>query len=525
MATVGSYYDLQVESAPGVDSTLAPRSKLIPIPFLLPIGLCALSWMAGGVPRLTDLGFLLLTIISVAYFFAELAAFPRRFGLGGIVLWGGIAIWFCYDYMTNWFWRDMAAPSTPFSPDVIAKAAFFHGVFIFFAAIGLLLNWGKPLVRLMGAVPEPNSGSFYFILVVLSFIVGMVPYLFFTAEPWYVSIYKGIVGGRTNATTVWTVGRTGNINFNWGAYIGELLAIGQAGSILAVFYAVLLARSRVAKFICWADWLFWMALGFGGGSRGEIGFLALPVLGLLFLKYYSRAAALYRRFSIRAYVIGALVGLALLILVQIQAKFRDVGFSGVDFGALDTTLKGNSMFSEGLLGYQLIPDTKDYIYDTVPGEVIVRPIPQAIFDFIIGPIPRVLWHDKPVDPAIMWMGEAVTGQQYQGQGMNGTTVTPGLVGFWFFKYGVFGVIEGGILFGLLARIMERAFQNCEGRLLRLFLALGIATWLFRCFREFAYLFLYPLLIGLLAIAFAIWIFNLFTGGSSAGHKEHAFPHA
>src|SRR5690349_12465203 len=85
-----------------VQSVTKPRSRYSWMPFLLPLGLTGMSWMMGGMPPLTDAGFIALTLICLLYVIREMAVFPQRFGIGGLVLFGGTLIWFCYDYLIHW---------------------------------------------------------------------------------------------------------------------------------------------------------------------------------------------------------------------------------------------------------------------------------------------------------------------------------------------------------------------------------------------------------------------------------------
>src|SRR5262245_17263741 len=94
---------LQWEPSNELAETLTKRrSPYSWTPFLLPLLLTGLSWRVGGMPLLTDAGFLALTLLCLIYVIRELLVFPQRFGMGGLVLYGGTLIWFCYDYMNNW---------------------------------------------------------------------------------------------------------------------------------------------------------------------------------------------------------------------------------------------------------------------------------------------------------------------------------------------------------------------------------------------------------------------------------------
>src|SRR4051812_35987496 len=72
------------------------RTRWLFAPFLIPLGLCGVSYMAGGQPLMTDVGFMLLALLCAIYFVRELLVFPYRFGVGGLLLFGGTLLWFCY---------------------------------------------------------------------------------------------------------------------------------------------------------------------------------------------------------------------------------------------------------------------------------------------------------------------------------------------------------------------------------------------------------------------------------------------
>ena len=159
--------------------------------------------------------------------------------------------------------------------------------------------------------------------------------------------------------------------------------------------------------------------------------------------------------------------------------------------------QGNTMFSEGLLGYTLVPDVHPFFYaEDFPGEGFLWAMPRTLFDFSIGPIPRALWNSKPIDKLWTWYNIAYTGM---GNGTSGTTISHGLVGSWYFKYGMGGVIEGALLVGWLMGISERALQNSDGKPIGILMSLGFATWIFRIYRDFIFIELYGLLLGGLAL--------------------------
>lgn len=475
-----------------------PRSIYMPLPFLLPILLTGMSVLMGGAPILTDLGFISLTAICICMLVNEFIQFPRRFGVGGMVLFGGVLLWFSYDYLYYWMGADFRDPNLGIREITVARSAFYHCIFAMMMAVGILLPFGRTLEKLFHIIPEPTTNGFYFWAVLLLFMVGLSPYFLFTVEPWYEAIWLEMSSGRAGGAT-WKVGRTGNVNYNWGAYVASLLQVGQVGGMLAIFYAVLIARNPLAMLVGWAIWLFWVAIAFGSGTRGYLVFNALPGIALIFLKYQAYAAAIFQRFSRKAYTRAAILLVVLLFAVQFQAYFRESSYADADFSEVSiTNLHGTSMFSEGLIGFELVPSQVDYYYNRLPGEMLIRPLPQTFVDFFVGPIPRALWTTKPIDPVWRWYNQVVTQSE---DGSIGTTVAQGLVGGWYFRYGLSGVIQGGLLMGLLLIVCERALQNCQGRTISILITLGFATWLFRCYRLFNFHELYPLLVG----AAGLWL--------------------
>lgn len=484
-----------------VENAYIARPKWVPYAFLVPLVFAGVSWMGQGVTALTDMAFVIFTLLGFVLLIMEFVVFPRRFGIGAMMILGGFLTWFCHDYFSNWYGWPFADQSAPHSPNVIAKAAFYHILFVTCAMIGLAFPVRKAY-RVLQLVPEPNDSKLYFGIVLALFIVGISPYFLFSRDPWYLAIYNSIMGGRAGAGAMWVAGRDGRLNYSWGGYIAQILQVGQVSSQLAVFYAILVARNHIQKIICWMIWVLWVALSVGTGTRGVVAFMMLPVLALLFLKYQSGASIALKKVSIKAYVFGAIVLFALVFLVQLQGRYRTLGFKDADLSTINPLeLQGNSMFSEGLPGWEAIPDRIGFFSNRFPGESLVRPIPETAFWFVVKAIPRALWNNKPLDPMEEWYYGFASDDKFQ------ATISTGIVGEWYFRYGMLGVVQGGMLFGWLARMAEKALQTAGGRPMVILLSLGLATWLFRTFRNFMFHDLYPLIIGAVVIYFMIRIFN------------------
>jgi hypothetical protein len=64
----------------------------------------------------------------------------------------------------------------------------------------------------------------------------------------------------------------------------------------------------------------------------------------------------------------------------------------------------------------------------------------------------------------------------------GTTISEGIVGYWFFRNGIPGVIEGGLFMGWLMGLLERTLYNNNGRPFVFLAVMLLLTWLFRTYR-------------------------------------------
>ncbi len=504
------YATPQVQPLPELQ--FSPRSRYQAFFFLPGMFLSGASYMAGGIPILTDVSFLILILVCIAQLVEEMMNFSRRFGLGGVTLFGGILVWFCHDYMKNWFFINFNSGTALFGAGTIAKSAFLHQTFIFCAVIGLHLPSWRGLENLVARIPEPATHQLYLTLILVAFGVGLIPYVFFASDSLPVAIYKDIFGGRGGGAT-FTTGRTGSVNSSWGAYLGQLQQIGQIGSLLAIFYLLLQRPRLMIAIACFSIWIIHVGLAFGGGTRGQTAYMFMPALFLVFLKYQSQAAELLKKWSFKAYVMASVVGLTILVILQIQITYRNGGFENVQFNEVKTDLEGNSMFSEGLAGMKLIPEQKDFFYNSFPGHGAIMAMPDLTWRFIYGPIPRALWPGKPIDPLWKWYNAVITGRPEDD--LEGTTVSTGLIGDWYFRFGLAGVMEGGLLFGWLCLMSERFLQNSQGRLLQMVFSVGMLVFIFRSFRGLSFINLYPLLIG---VGF-IYVLTRFAGTGPGMRRE------
>jgi len=477
-----------------------PRRWVLPILSLAPLALFTASWLAGGVSALNGIGMVFLLLLIVAGLLDEAWNFTRRFGVGGICLHAGTLIWLVYDYLTRYLFDDPLLYGHTVS--TVSKACLGVGIFYASASFGLRMTLGRRLERLaVRILPEPVSSNVLFAVAVAAFVFGISPYFLFTTVPFYEAMYLDFIRGYGDAGSHWAVGKTGgNINFNFGAYIYQMMDVGALGSLLGVFIVCMRRMGPFAAAAAAAMIGFWLLQKFGTGARGYVLYLALPIIGAFFLRQHVMAAWRGRRFSGFAYFgIGTALA-ALLVAITIQAAFRTRGFADISFDAAELQIEGNAMLSESLDGYAVIPDSTPPFYTRWPLEGLVRPVWDLGFWFVVGPIPRAIWTSKPIDEVWLWYNELLMRDVMSGDALAGTNITQSFPGHFFFRYGWIGVVQGGFLFGLLAAISERILRTSRGRILPMLLALGLVTWLFRSFRSPDFQNIYPVFIGLAAIS-------------------------
>jgi hypothetical protein len=236
----------------------------------------------------------------------------------------------------------------------------------------------------------------------------------------------------------------------------------------------------------------------------------LPAVAIAFIKFQANAVENFRPQSILAYVAAGVIAFVLFTVVQFEGTFRAEGYISGDLHNVDLlTPQGNAMFSEGLVGFDLVPDKVPFFADRFPGEGALRAMPETLLYFLLHPIPRALWHNKPSDPAMIWYNQVVAGTN----GLEGTTISQGLAGHWYLRYGPMGVIEGGLLVGWLMRMSERTLQRAQGRPTTILFSLSISVWLFRTFRNFYFLDLWPMLLAFFLFALLVKI-SKFVGSSA-----------
>jgi len=214
---------------------------------------------------------------------------------------------------------------------------------------------------------------------------------------------------------------------------------------------------------------------FDQGTRSLTAIMLLPAALLLFIKTWGRS----KRKATVVLLVGALI---LFIVLQFQLLFRsDYTRDRISGLILEswTTLGGTTdYFTETALAVELVPAYHDFFRES------------ALVQFVVSPVPRFLWNNKPVAQVAWFYTLMRWGTNiYTDRG----NTFPGIVGQYYMSWGWFGPIMLGIIFAF-------ASTKCDRFLLRVSpfenpysFAVGamFAVWLLVSYRFLSPGFLYP----------------------------------
>lgn len=224
--------------------------------------------------------------------------------------------------------------------------------------------------------------------------------------------------------------------------------------------------------------LFAMYVALGGRS-GVV--MVLVSIGLYFL--------VLRRDRLRMMRI-VLFGLATVVLLSFQINYRD-------YGRFEEGMFERSPFAGFALNREVAFIVENYgvRVEFTGGESLieraVRPIPENLVLFITNPVPRKIWHDKPVEPSFASFNNLRTGNT--GFGME-SNITPTIPGRFYINYGLVGVLQAGLVMGIVwAYANSLIIGSLSGGATRLLVGVVASAILFTCIRDLAPGKFYPLL--------------------------------
>jgi len=308
------------------------------------------------------------------------------------------------------------------------------------------------------------------LVIILLVILGLLPFALYGGS--LGEIVQGILGSRAlKPEKGWAT-----TSFD----SQPLYVIGRACLVTAGSYSLLQILSAHRKFYVRCIGFFGFILAFvityfDSGTRSWTILIVLPSILLAFRK--SIAENKYKRWLVAAPILFLII----FWVAQLQIKFRNTGFDASTVQAGDALeIWDNDFFSETAVAINLVPAQMDYLYES------------TTVLFITNIIPRIVWPDKPFSDVIHKYSMGRRG--YDEWIDKGTNSLPGVVGQYYMSWGLLGVIEVSIFFGLIMAWIDTKLRLKGISPLMQLLMTTMCIWLFVGFRGLWPGFHYPIII-------------------------------
>lgn len=384
------------------------------------------------------------------------------------------------------FWFAMPALGKVIGPDWFGERANFYitdqalvltCIYLSgFAVVSLVAYWFFSL-RFKSLFPvRPDSEAMlsnfndkhmlWFVIVLAIF--GLLPFIVYGGD--LKTIVSGILGSRS-AERGWAHRSFSASN--------PLYVIGRASFVTAGQLALVYAAKTqgIKNRLPWAIvfLLAFIITYFDSGTRSWTLLIVGPP-AIMFLRHIL-ANRTFRRWVVVAPL--ALVGV--LWLAQIQRQFRTTGVSTETFtNASAVEVNDNDFFTETAIAVTLVPDRMDYL-----GE-------STLVLFLTNPIPRGIWPDKPYPRVIQMYSIGRSGRDEYVE--SGISRLPSMVGQHYMSWGILGICEVAIFYGLGVAWCDFLLRRKVVSTLTQILAATTTVWLFVGFRGFFPGFHYPIVI-------------------------------
>ncbi len=462
---------IEVEHRP-ISSTLLAELGLTGAPLLAAlILLISDSYDIASIRALI----LFLFVSSVGLFILRLRRGLEYGRIASIILAAGFIVWYSFPACVSFFFPDYALDPTLY--DFINNELIVQAV-----ALLSLFQISTVIAADVFATPRPGAPDrpaarprLVLNLGLMSFVVGIAPYFIFGNS--FSDVVDAILQSRA-IDKPWTQASNLGDSVSPFTYIASSAFI--AGAFLLWFAACdkrLSFRLRLLAFV--AALLSTTIIFFDQGTRSAVALVIAPVLIMILFN-------MWRRSHLRTMLVGVCVVLGVALLLQFQVLYRTTYTRASVPDLIDRnlpTLGGTTdYFRETLFALHLVPTYHDYFQES------------ALLQFVISPIPRFLWPDKPISELVRFYTLARWGVDILQESGN---TFPGLVGQYYMSWGWFGPIIIGLLFGwLVAQIDKTLVNERASRDPYLFgVGLMLSVWLFLSFRILSPGFFYPILIA------------------------------
>lgn len=405
---------------------------------------------------------------------------------------GGVLLWYVYPAFVTWLVPESASIEWQKYPRrVVAEALFCVAIFQFAAVIAMHTLGGSR----SGSSRRPErSGDRIPIIALASCFIGSLPYVILGSG--LKDVLAGILGSRS-IDKPWMP--TSNLGDSGSAYIYLALSCMIAGAVL-LWLSCLDGRLGRTKRLALGLMAFvaTLVVYFDSGTRSILGLTVVPPIVVLARRIYARSRA-------RAILVAGAAAVLLVVLLQFQVLYRVAGTAPV--GVTDQpfehwlTLGGNiDYFSETAFGVFVVPDFHDFFHESVWAQ------------FLVSPIPRYLWPEKPIPQMVSYFSLQRAGLYIYHEGGN---LLPGVVAQNYMSWGWPGIVAAGGTFGLVAARIDHFIQRNAVTTDDYFYGLYVmaAVWLAVSFRLMSPGFLYPVL----AACGMVWLGRRLAAPSMTAH--------
>jgi oligosaccharide repeat unit polymerase len=395
--------------------------------------------------------------------------------IGGIVLAVGFIVWYAIPALASYYFPDYTLD--PAIYDVINQELIIRAI----ALLSLFQMSTAIAINLFAALPQAHSCKpaakprLVLGLALIGIAVGMAPYIIFGNS--LSEVVDAIIQSRA-IDKPWAQAT------NLGDAVSPFTYVASSAFIASAFLLWFVARDkrlsrriRLVAFI--VTLLGTIVIFFDQGTRSTVALVLAPVLMMILLDIWNQS-------RVRAMLMGVCVVLGIVLLLQFQVLYRATytranvpDLLGQDLPTLGGT---TDYFRETLFAVYLVPTYHDYFQES------------ALLQFVVSPIPRFIWPEKPISEIVRFYTLARWGIDILQESGN---TFPGLVGQYYMSWGWFGPIIIGLLFGWLTSQIDKTLVNERARNDPYLFGLGLMliVWLFLSFRVLSPVFFYPILIA------------------------------
>lgn len=331
-----------------------------------------------------------------------------------------------YWLLTELFYPDYTA--NQLSRDAVVRAFFYIGLFAACIQLGsaAAYRWHGQHFKQRPA-REDFSPDWLFGALIICSILGLMARLIpcqFSTD----CVIEGLFGSRQIGP--WTLGAGSGASNS--ALVTHLNYFGYLSLPLTVALHHRLGRINLRVLIGLALTVFFMLFLIKDGGRRLVGMVAgSGLLTWLLLR---------PRLGLREIAIGGLAGLMLLAMMEMMMTFRLA-----DGGVVGSLFSGQAFERNPLKGGVRVDNNFNSmvrVMDLIP-EFAPHTGWDAVIYWIVRPIPRSLWPNKPINPGID------IPQEFGERWSDGYTMTLSAIGDWYIAFGIWSLIIAALCTGYL----------------------------------------------------------------------------